>query len=157
VAQDGGRETKVCLPPKPRAIPSVSSLRSLCRLMKCLSGSMLHLTGMHTFSSLSRGVLFSGSPSLCDLRRWGGIQLTTHSTCTGEWRKNGRMRRNWRRECRKQEAGQWEVPAKDQCGSPSVFLTCWGALGLGDQCSHSGVRIQPVSEHMGWRQVKGSR
>ncbi len=103
--KEGEAECKVSLPPKPRAIPSVSSLRSLCRLMKCLSGSMLHLTGMHTFSFLSRGVLFSASPSLCDLRRLGGggIQLTTHSICTGEQRKNRRMRRNGRREHRKQE------------------------------------------------------
>ncbi len=100
--EEGEAECKVSLPPKPRAIPSVSSLRPLCRLMKCLSGSMLHLTGMHTFSFLSRGVLFSASP--CDLRRLGGgIQLTTHSICTGERRKNGRMRRNGRRE--QQEAG----------------------------------------------------
>ncbi len=115
VVWDGGKkegeaECKVSLPPKPRAIPSVSSLRSLCRLMKCLSGSMLHLTGMHTFSFLSRGVLFSASPSLCDLRRLGGggIQLTTHSICTGERRKNRRMRRNGRREHRKQEERIWE-------------------------------------------------
>lgn len=52
---------------------------------------------------------------------------------------------------------QWVVAAKDQHGSSSVCLTCRGALGLGDQCSHGRIRIQPVSEHMGWRQVKGSR
>lgn len=114
VAWDEGREgeaeCKVCLPPKPKAIPSVSSLRSLCRLMKCLSASMLHLTGMHT--ALCPG-------EFCSLRP-EEVQLTIHSTCTGERWKKGKMRkRNGRREHRKQEERIWEANPVSPAGEPS--------------------------------------
>lgn len=103
--KEGEAECKVSLPPKPRAIPSVSSLRSLCRLMKCLSGSMLHLTGMHTFSFLSRGVLFSASPSLCDLRRLGGGDTADHT-----FHMHRRAEKEW------EDEEKWEKRAQEAGG-----------------------------------------
>lgn len=75
---------------------------------------MLHLTGMHTFSSLSRGVLFFGSPSLCDLRRWGGDTADhtfhMHRGVEKEWEDEEK----W--EKRAQEAGRKDL-RREFCAS----------------------------------------